>query len=514
MKIFESFEDFVNEGYNKINEKYSSSDIKKLKEFATQVSDEINSEYDVERFADLEEYNAEAMFNYIADWGETNKMSAKDVIAEFDWTTITQELGLEESTTNEGKIVLKRQYGEKTAVTTVKETKVRNSVLKAVKDGKISNEEFKAIVNEFSADSKKWLNRNARYFSVSEDGVALSTYGQKVLSHLTEEEIIEEGYESILEGLKSSILANLTNMKLAPKNLLKYVYGYTRIQLDQITDADLLQMSPMDAYKRKNTGKELVFYVSTNQKENPYADSGAWSSDKIIPQNSLIAVANGQNEFMAAEWSGRWSSKDRYETLGTSQDGIGVNKKYKGYGASGLYNVKRIAEVSDTAYVLNVDALVARFSSSSTRNARGEARRGAIALVDPKRFKEENLARYKTILANRVGSDTDALDKMVEKAINDATSLLTTALSKKEIGKYGDIVAGTDPKGREVKLSDVTDFMKRVLDDYGRFVQYTEQAKEDGRRGASDSYYAREAKNYALSTKQRIQKLDKLDIAW
>ena len=36
------------------------------------------------------------------------------------------------------------------------------------------------------------MNRNARYFSVSEDGVALSTYGQKVLSHLTEEEIIEE----------------------------------------------------------------------------------------------------------------------------------------------------------------------------------------------------------------------------------------------------------------------------------------------------------------------------------
>lgn len=492
---------------------------------------------------------------------------------------------------DEGKIVLKRQYGENSAVTTIKETKVRNKVLAAIKDGKISHEDFKAIVNEFSADSKKWLNRNARYFSVSEDGVSLSSYGSKVLSHINESEELNEinegasifsdsidkeitlrteielidgrkakvlaipdksnpkykkgiivvsaerggnqeidinkdiknvidlnedvDYTAILEGLKSSILSNLTNMQLAPKDLLKFVYGYAKVQLDQITDADLMEMRPMEAYKRK-AGKELVFYVCKNETQNPYADSGAWRHDKVVPPNTLIAVANGQNEFMGTTWTGSYRSKadDRKQTMSTNGSDIGVNKSYKGYGASGLYNVKRIAEVADTAYVLNIDALNARFSTNTIANARAEAKRGAVALVDPKRFKEENLARYKTILANRASSDTDALDKMVEKAINDSTNLLNQALKSKKIGRYGDIIAGEDPKGREVKLSDVTDFMKRVLDDYGRFVQYTEQAKEDARNNHSGSYYEREAKNYALSTKQRIQKLDKLDIAW
>jgi hypothetical protein len=94
MKHIKLFEQYVNEGY-------SSSDMKKLKVFATQVSDEINDEYDVERFADIEEYSPEAMLDYIADWGQTNKMSAKEVIDEFDWTSLTQELGLEESVVNE-----------------------------------------------------------------------------------------------------------------------------------------------------------------------------------------------------------------------------------------------------------------------------------------------------------------------------------------------------------------------------------------------------------------------------
>lgn len=92
MKHIKLFEEFT----SKVNENYSTADIKKLKEFAAVVSDEINDEYDVERFADLEEFNAEAMFDYIADWGETNNMSAKEVIAEFDWTTLTHELGLVE----------------------------------------------------------------------------------------------------------------------------------------------------------------------------------------------------------------------------------------------------------------------------------------------------------------------------------------------------------------------------------------------------------------------------------
>jgi hypothetical protein len=253
--------------------------------------------------------------------------------------------------------------------------------------------------------------------------------------------------------------------------------------------------------------------VTRNEKTNPYADSGAWSDTRTIPANTLLAVANGTNEFMGTAWTGgRWSSSaDRKQTMATSKGGgIGVDKSYKGYGASGLYNVKRIAEVADVAYVLNVDALNARLSSTSVTAARDTAKRGATALIDPKKFKDENLARYRQILADRVSSNADALDGMVEKAIAKGSELISAALKKKEMNRYGEMIVGLDPRGRDVKFSDVANWMKNVLDDYSRYCSYVEQSKESSDSG----YYAREAKNYALNTKQRIQKIDKLDIAW
>jgi hypothetical protein len=477
---------------------------------------------------------------------------------------------------DEGKIVLKRQYGANAAVTTIKETKVRNKVLAALKDGQLSHEDFKTIINEFSADSKKWLNRNARYFSVSEEGVTLSSYGSKVLSHINESEevneakefsftfdyntdeddiayiqnvlkkagvnaIAEAGLDSeemvvkaanaielrkakkaieadgfeinesvINEALKSSILASLVDMKYAPKDFLQYVYGYTKIALDQIEDADILSMDPSRAYKRK-AGRELVFYVVTNAKENPYADSSAWSDEKNLKPNTILGVASGQNEFMGAAWSGRGYTQDRKKMMAKSDQGVGINKNYRGYGASGLYNVKRIAELADIAYVIDIDALQARLSTNTISNNRAEARRGAVALLDPKKIKDENIARYRAIIAKRLTDGDKTIDKMIEKAIEDGTDLIKNAIKTKKIGQYGDIIAGIDPRDREVKLSDVANWLRGIMDDYARFTSAEENSKKDDYSG---SYYERELKQYALSIKERVAKFEKMDIGW
>ena len=89
VKLFEKF----------INEKYSSTDIKKLKEFATKVSDEIMDAYedDFDRKSknlDSNDYTPKAMFDYISEWGEGNSLSVEEVMDEFDWTQLEQELGL------------------------------------------------------------------------------------------------------------------------------------------------------------------------------------------------------------------------------------------------------------------------------------------------------------------------------------------------------------------------------------------------------------------------------------
>lgn len=91
MKHVKLFEQFLNE------KKYSSSDVKKLKEFASDVADEIWNDYEDEfQSGDLDEadFNEEEMFDYIEDWGLSNGLSVKEVIAEFDWTTLRYELGL------------------------------------------------------------------------------------------------------------------------------------------------------------------------------------------------------------------------------------------------------------------------------------------------------------------------------------------------------------------------------------------------------------------------------------
>ena len=298
-------------------------------------------------------------------------------------------------------------------------------------------------------------------------------------------------------------------MKYAPKDFLQYIYGYTKIALDQIEDSDILSMDPSAAYKRK-AGKELVFYVVTNSKENPYADSGAFSDEKNLAPNTILGVASGQNEFMGANWTGGYRSTSRSKTMSKSDSGVGINKSYKGYGASGLYNVKRIAELADVAYVIDIEALQARLSTNTMTTNRAEARKGAVALLDPKRIKDDNINRYKSIIANRLTEGDKTIDKMIEKAIEDGTDLIKTAVKEKKMGQYGDIIAGTDPRGREVKLSDVSSWLTRIMDDYAKFTSAEENSKQEGH----SNYYEREVKQYALSIKERVAKFDKMDIAW
>lgn len=91
MKHIKLFEAFVNE------KKYSSSDVKKLKEFAEEVADDIMYAYEDEFESgdlDEEDFNKEEMFDYIEDWGLSNGLTVKQVIAEFEWESLRYELGL------------------------------------------------------------------------------------------------------------------------------------------------------------------------------------------------------------------------------------------------------------------------------------------------------------------------------------------------------------------------------------------------------------------------------------
>jgi len=533
-------------------------------------------------------------------------------------------MDINEEPLEERNITVKRKYTENHPARTVgKAAKIRNKVLEAIKDGKISQEEFKSIVKEMTADSTRWLRRNTPYFNVSEDGISLSKTGMRILKSITPstevtlnekatpfkianamaeemfgefgvatldyddlsrvidikkadklskkygensfmslteidmEELLNKNpklvkentsnikmetpknktifiYESfsefvnslsnelVTEAFGSQRLAQLfmgTNGKL-DKNLAKAFYGSTKVAMDKVQDEDIISTDPQTAYKAKQTNT-IVFYISDNEKENPHAPYDAYHSNKVIPGGGyLLAVTSGGNKFYDQVWSSssRYSSRknnDRNLKMvdNNPTDSIGIGKKYKGWDATGLYNVKRIAEVADRAIVINVDLLQQKYSTVNKRNDRHAAKSGATAFKSHADFKQENKTRYEQILSTKAAALP--LDKMVADAIDTLTQQIKDGLSKGEKTKYGEISIGTNRKGNHVKMKDASNHMSSILDDYSRYCDYVQQDAESEKRfGSSESWYQREVKNYAKRIKDGINKIESFDYAW
>ena len=559
-------------------------------------------------------------------------------------------LAITESLVNEGrKITLKRRYTENHPEVNVgKAARIRNKVLEAIKDGKVSQEEFNNILSELSNDSKRWLTRNNRYFTISEEGISLSKFGSKVLNSITVNEKTEENpeiwvpgafdkavgklknnklnyaevaklarkygvdlddaikyvefgwavdlqennntnmktpfiYESfgdfvnslnesstaeeilndllderggdmgelhgmemedaldtveayghkgstakkiakelvsicneslITEAFKSAKLASiLTGGNKMPKDLPKAFYNMAKIALDKIQDVDIIEMDPQAARKEKRQSA-VYLYFTTNEKENPYAARGSYGVG-TIPANTLLAITDGSNEWMNVQWSNAYSRKDRSRGLGKTKrdDSVGFPKSGAGdtYG-SGISSLTKVAELADRAYVLDLDILKARYSTIQKRNDRFESKKDAIAFESDKDFKKANLDRYNTIISDRAAKMP--IDTMVSDAIDTLSIQIKDALAKGEKGRYGDILVGTSQKGRQAKLTDASNHMRNILDDFQRYVSSTNQAEIEKKAGYGGDYYERDVKRYAKEITDKIKQIETFGYAW
>ena len=324
------------------------------------------------------------------------------------------------------------------------------------------------------------------------------------------------------ERLGSQIMAQIfmsnkqgTYAKKNLANLAKGFYNMAKVALDKIQDEDfIVSADPGKVFKNYGGANHVLFFISDNEKENPYAPRDAYSSEKTVPGGGiLLAAMSGDRMFYTNHWS-RWSggaswSKDKKG----SDDQIGINHKYKGWDATGLSNGKRISEVADRVIVLNLDLVRQKYSTQQLRDARAAAKADATAFKSDKDFKQANLNRYHKILADKAASLP--LDKMVADAIDKLAKQISDGLAKGEKTRYQEIKIGESPKGREVKAKDASQHMSNILDDYARYVDYIRQAEEsEARYGERESYYERESKNYAKSIKERINKIDSFDYAW
>ena len=327
--------------------------------------------------------------------------------------------------------------------------------------------------------------------------------------------------EKLGSQILASILMGNKEGKYGKKNLAALAGGFyqmTKVALDKIQDEDfILDNDPQKAFKNHGGSKNIIFFISDNEKENPYlpSNSGSYGSLATIPGGGiLLAAMGGDREFYTNDWS-RYSKNRSWKKDGRkgSEDQIGVNKKYRGWDASGLNNGKRIAEVSDRVIIVNLDLIRQKYSTQQLRDARASAKAGAIAFKSDKEFKAENKNRYHQILATKAASMP--IDKMVEGAIDALATQIKDGLASGDKTRYDEIKIGETSKGREAKLRDASNHMSNILDNYSRYCNYIKQSEESvDRYGQAESYYEREAKNYAKEIKDQIAKIKGFDYAW
>ena len=83
----------------------------------------------------------------------------------------------------ESKIQIKRRYTDNhPAQSSGRTARVRNAMIEALADGVLTEEEFNNILKEKSIDNKRWMKRNSKYFTVSENGIGLSKFGKRILT--------------------------------------------------------------------------------------------------------------------------------------------------------------------------------------------------------------------------------------------------------------------------------------------------------------------------------------------
>ena len=326
--------------------------------------------------------------------------------------------------------------------------------------------------------------------------------------------------EAINSAILRSVLSNGREGKQAKKNLsmlAKGFYGLSKVALDKIEDEDFIVSNDVSkVFKNYGGSSHVLFFISDNEKENPYYDTknGSWNDYNMVPGGGIVLAAmSGDRQFYANEWS-RWSGGRAWSKNKKGDEGqIGINHKYRGWGASGLNNGKRIAEMSDRVIVINLELIRQKYSTEQLRNARKAARAGATAFKSDKDFKDANVNRYHKILADKAASLP--LDKMVASAIDTLAKQISDGLAKGEKTRYQEIKIGESPKGKEVKARDASQHMSNILDNYARYVDYIRQGEEsEARYGSRESYYEREAKNYAKEIKDKINKIDSFDYAW
>ena len=221
---------------------------------------------------------------------------------ELDKVLTNYDLEIEDLTesniTESKKVTLKRRYTENyPAITAGKHARIRNKMLEAISDGKITQGEFDSILKELSSNGKRWTRNNSKYFNVSEDGISLSRFGKRALQSITVNEEQPEINDKPLEmkvnekttknpeiwvpGAFDKELSKMPNDQITYDVVKKLAKKHKVFLDDAIKYVEYGWMLDLQESKESFVYEAFNDFVNTLDESQSYASSFGGSSEKI-----------------------------------------------------------------------------------------------------------------------------------------------------------------------------------------------------------------------------------------
>ena len=352
------------------------------------------------------------------------------------------------------------------------------------------------------------------------------------MEHFKDYKLFKESLQTelITERFSSDILRQFAAQDGGSRwrgGIAKDMQKFANLALDKISDADFTTTTPEAYWKggdAKNPNKVGFFvdadpgFIKWAKANKKYMPSGL-SLVNISKYGVVLSVIRGGIGMYHGFSMDRGSSYSRHrkgteERYGILAKDYETRSLYNGWEGAPTAKVtrKNLIDAATRVYVLDLDSLRDKYDVSGLKSDRANSKAGATALKDAKSIKDENLKRYNAILTDRAAM-TD-VDQAVKDSIELLNQHISDALKNGTMDKFGNLVIGTDPKGRSLKITDGADYMKRLLDDYQRYKDYQRQDKEARDDGRGENYYSREVKNYAKAITDRAKAVKAKNYAW
>tara|TARA_Y100000389_G_C17458360_1_gene519773 strand:+ start:2104 stop:3294 length:1191 start_codon:yes stop_codon:yes gene_type:complete len=341
---------------------------------------------------------------------------------------------------------------------------------------------------------------------------------------------IEEGvqYELLLEGLSSGILKSIFSARFGSitygrsksfNKMAKDFYAKYKVDLNSIQDTDFETMRSPSKSETKGLFKDaekLCFWINEDPK---FVRSYIGRKGETSSTPALILVTKGPNALVSGFSTNSDFARYKKDPLGF----VGANKWEKEeYSFTGLpvTSTSKAAyhEMTTTLYCLDIPSLQEKYSTEGKIKARAKSREGAVAMISQKQVRDENAARYKQLIANKL--DPKSIMEDISKAMTIASDVYKDIFTKLDDVNVRFKPPG-DSWGRDIgdTIRNIASMASSYARDYSEYSKYTkaiEVAAEISETGKfpkgidlnkHDSFYLDRLENQPEKAPEMIEKI-------